>query len=305
MKILLLYNASARRCGFANYGVQTEVALRRAGCDVTVWDGDYPVVYARQQIPGTVYLGLFPPDVARYDVIHIIWHAATMNHYAGADWAGLRALPGGGPLVSWLDGGPSNTFCPFAEHMQVKWSSYPREGYHLTPFPIPDWVTELPAPDPVFTVGMTTVRGDGIGRIINACAAQGWATNLPTPDQWLSLDDEVRRLARSTVNVCWYSTPPLWKDRAGAPSTALASHRPLLVNADSLLGHLVDYPDLYHGQYPDLGGPDLEAALQQIHADWQAGTLRMPSHVLDDLSWTRAAAEFVRVWQHLLWVPRG
>lgn len=296
MKVCLIYNASDRRCGFVNYGQQTETALRRAAHDLTVWDGTYEQVYGRQQLPTTPYLGMFPPDVLTYDVVHTIWHAMTLNHYAGAPWEQLA----GGPLLSWIDGGPSNASCPFKAHMQVRWGHYPRpieEAYHVTPLPIPDWVTDLPRPNPSFTVGATSVRGDGVEELRQVCVTHGWQTNLPQPGQWLSVEDEIRRLARSSVNVCWYDTPPLWKDRAGAPSTALASRRPLLITDDSLLGHLWGYTDLYHGRLAVRGGPDLSACLTQITADHAAGTLNLPWKVLEDFSWTSVTTDFTRVWE--------
>jgi hypothetical protein len=296
VKVLLIYNASDRRCGIANYGYQTAVALTRAGHELTVWDGTYSAVYARQQV-NAPSLGMFPPDVNTYAVVHTCWHAMTLNHYAGAPWADVTALR------SWVNGGPSNTTCPFEPFMDVRWGHYRSAeraalGYHMTPLPIADWVTDLPAPDPVFTVGATSIRGDGVPEIRQVCEAHGWAMNLPDPTAWLTLEDEVRRLARSTVNVCWYNTPPLWKDWGGAPSTALASHRPLLISQDSLFEPLWHRADLYHGeiqrgedQPPTLGG-----YLEAIHRDWQAGTLRMPAQVLQDLSWTTVAADFTRVW---------
>lgn len=110
----------------------------------------------------------------------------------------------------------------------------------------------------------------------------------------------MRRLARSSVNVCWYNTTPLWRDRAGAPSTALASKRPLLITDDSLLGHLQGYYDLYHGRLISHGGPGLDACLSAIQWDWAGGRLRMPQQVLHDFSWTSVAQDFTRVWEEAL-----
>ncbi len=286
MKILLIANFSDRRCGFQNYAMQTLTALARAGHDVTAYDGTYSAVYARQQ---TGDPGFLPPDAATYDVIHVIWHALTLNHYSGCTWPA-------GPLLSWWDGGPSNASCPFADSMQVRWSAYTREGYAYNWYPIPDWIPALPDPPTAFTVGATSVRGDGVAEIRQVCEQHGWATNLPVPDQWLPIEDEVRRLARSTVNVCWYDTPAIWLDRAGAPSMALASHRPLLITDDSLLGHLHAYQDLYHGKIAKRGGPTLDMCLSQIAWDHHGGSLRLPGAVLADLSWTRAAEVFTEVW---------
>jgi hypothetical protein len=303
MKVCVIGNVSDTRCGISNYSQQTAIALARHGHDVTVWDGTYSVVYQRQQ-EGDWHLGMFPHDLPNYDVVHLCWHALTLNHYSGAPWAELAHLPGGGPLRSWVDGGPSNASCPFRDWMQVLWGHYESEerralGYHMTPLPIPDWITDLPAPDLVFTVGATSVRGDGIAEIRQVCEQHGWALNLPRPE-WLTLEEEVRRLARSTVNVCWYDTPPIWRDWAGAPSTALASRRPLLISRDSILQPLWDRSDLYHGAQIKFAGAGLNAHLWAIHRDWQLGDLRMPSQVLRDLSWSTVAAEFTRVWKEAL-----
>lgn len=295
MKICLISNFSDTHCGFRNYSDQTAIALRRAGHQVTVWDGTYSAVYARQQ-RGAPFLGMFPPDVDTYDVVHTIWHAMTLNHYAGAPWEAVHH-----PIRSWIDGGPSNASCPFKAQMDVRWGHYPRppeEQYHVTPLPIVDWITDLPAPDPIFTVGATSVRGDGLGEIRAVCAANAWATNLPD-GQWRPVEDEIRRLARSSVNVCWYNTPPLWRDMAGAPSTALASHRPLLISRDALLWHLWDRPDLYHGQVARKGAcrSSLEDDLILLSAQFHQGTLRRPQQVLQDFSWTSVAVDFTRVWE--------
>lgn len=297
LKVLLIGNTADRRCGFANYTQQMTTAMRREPGVVCVpFDGTYSTVYARQQQPDNVYLGMFPDDVLSYDVVHIIWHAATMNHYAGAPWDKVRSA---GILTSWWDGGPGDASCPFADHMQIRWSSYPREGYHELPYSVPDWVTDLPEPADVFTVGASSIRGDGIAELTEVCLRQNWALNLPAPGQWLSVEDEVRRLAKSTVNVCWYNTPAIWPDRASAPAMMLAAKRPILINDDHLVAHLHHYPafqGVFHGFRHRAAGPDMETSLKLIYAASGAGLPR-PLKVVDDLSWRRAAVEFVRVWE--------
>lgn len=288
MKILLVSNFSDKRCGYQNFSVQMLTALRRAGHEVTPFDGTYSAVYARQQEGQS---GFLPPDAGGYDVIHTIWSAQTMNHYSGCQWPT-------GPLLSIWDGGPSDAYCPFMGVMQCRWTCYDRsaEGYHENWYPIPDWINDLPETSPEFTVGCTSVRGDGVAEIREVCERRGWEMNLPTPGAWIPLEEEVRRLALSTVNVSWYQTPPLWKDRAGAPSTALASHRPLLVSQDSLLSHLEGFSDLYHGTLKVHGGAGLEAALEAVWDDWKASRLVYPSEVLDRLSWSRSAALYGQIW---------
>jgi hypothetical protein len=164
-------------------------------------------------------------------------------------------------------------------------------------YPVTDWVTDLPEPDPVFTVGASSVRGDGIAVLQQVCADHGWALNLPD-GHWRSIEDEVRRLARSTVNVCWYHTGGPYKDRASAPSTMIAAKRAVLINQDLLLEHLHSAADLYHGvshsSPEDTAG--LTQALEEVEADWRRGRLIVPKDTYEWLSWTRAAERLVESW---------
>ncbi len=292
MKVLVVYNASDQRCGFANFGSQLVTALGRAGVEVTAWDGTYSVLHARSERGEPDF---FPADIESYDVLQTVWHAATLNHYSGAPWSILRH-----PLRSWWDGGPSNTYCPFADTMQQRWTVYPRDGYHILWYPVVDWVADRPPEAPTFTVGASSVRGDGVPLIDAICAAHGWATNLPAPDQWLSIDDEVRRLARSSVNVCWYRTPDLWLDRGGAASTLLAAGRPVLINNDRMLAHLYDAEDIYHCDRAETPTGDvvlLEAALVALAA---APVRRLPYETATRLSWTAATRVLLDTWTRTL-----
>ena len=298
MRVLLIGNRSDRRCGFQNFTAQMQHALHARGdVELTMYDGTYSAVYARQQDPHRYYDGFFPSDVFDFDVVHIVWNAMTMNHYSGAPW---QLLNGAGITTSWWDGGPSDASCPFGEYMRVKWSDYPREGYEYMAYPVPDWVDDLPATADTFTVGCSSVRGDGVASVRAVCEKHGWDLNLPTPHQWLSIEDEIRRLARSTVNVCWYNTPPLWKNRASAPSMLIAAQRPVLVNEDPLVAHLLPYTydeGVYHGRKDTDSGQTLEECLIALHILWQAGGLERPRRPLYDLSWTRAARQFVQTWE--------
>lgn len=291
MKVLVIGNLTDQRCGFQNFTAQTLTALRRARAEVTSWDGTYPVIYERTQRKEPVF---FPADVEDYDVIHLIWNAMTLNHYNGADWASLRR-----PVISWWDGGPSDASCPFIDWMQIRWSDYPRDGYLYLWYPVPDWIADLPEPDPTFTVGASSVRGDGVAAIRAICEAEGWAMNLPTPGQWVAGEDEIRRLARSHVNVCWYHTPPLWKNRASAPSMMIAARRPLVINADPLVEHLQGLSDIYHA--PDDNSLDgLRATLQEIASTTPKQRI-YPVVTFEQLSWTRAAQHFLSAWEHAIW----
>jgi hypothetical protein len=289
LRVCLIGNLSDRRCGFQNVTQQMITSLgKHPGIALTVWDGTYSSIYARQQ---EGHSGFFPLHT-NFDVVHLIWNAMTMNHYNGAGW---QYLIDQGIVTSWWDGGPSDASCPFIDFQQVRWSDYPRDGYHHLDYPVPDWVDHLPPPDPAFTVGASSVRGDGVPEIQAICESHGWAMNLPTPGVWLSVEDEIRRLARSTVNVCWYNTPPLWHNRASAPSMLLASHRPLLINQDPLVAHLWDDPAVYHEREIRWNGRGLENALVEL-SELSESELRVSWTAIDRLSWTRAAETFVSVW---------
>jgi hypothetical protein len=287
------------RCGMSNFSVQTGIALRRAGAEVDNWDGDYSVIYAKIQRNEPAYL---PADLSPYDVVHFVWHPITINHYTVAHWP-----TGPRPLCSLFLGDlPPHSGCPCLESFPFRVSALPHailstpssRGLVL-PYPIIDWVEDLPEPDPVFTVGYSGVRGDGRDLLQTICARHGWAFNASDPAQWLSIDDEVRRLARSTVNVCWYHEQ---QDIAGAPSTCLASRRPLLINRSAMLRHLFSYGDeLYIGECTDADPGELGVRLLILESAWKLGVpLRRPFRVLHAHSWTTAARRLIREWESVL-----
>lgn len=263
--------------------MQTVTALQRAGHAVLGYDGTYSLVYARREACQESFL---PPDYNSFDVIHVIWHPATFNHYAGAPWDSVTALK------SVWNGCPAAS-CPFNHQMDVKWGVLGREeGHRQIWYPIPDWVEDLPAPNGEFTVGYSGVRGDGLGLLTQICTDRGYKTNFSHPDIWLSQEDEIKRLARSTVNVCWYGGHD---DRSGSAMVCLASKRPLLVNrASPMFTHLYPYPDEV------MLVDDLDTGLlglSVLHMTTGDLTLKFPKQLLDDLSWTAAVKVLEEGWR--------
>lgn len=291
MRILVVGNFSDRRCGFQNFSLQTVTALRRAKHEVFSFDGTYSQVYARQQDPNFTFPQSFlPAAAADLDVIHVIWHPATLNHYSGATWPE-------GPVLSVWNGCPAAS-CPFTDRMDVRWGVLGKEQppHRQLWYPIPDWVTDLPPAAPEFTVGYSGVRREGLGTLEAICRARGWVLNASDPEVWLSQEDEIRRLARSTVNVCWYGYAH--DDRSGSAMVCLASRRPLLTNTAPMFTQLAPYA---HEHYRAIGGEGrevLESALETIYREWfdyEEG-MRYPRQVLTDLSWTAAVAELEKGW---------
>ncbi len=297
MRVLLVANFSTPRCGFQNYATQMTTALQRAGVDVTTFDGTYPQVYARIQ-EGLGDAAYFPPDVASYDVVHLVWHPATMNHYGGARYPS-------GPLYSFWNGQPVGASCPFQDKFHLSWSPIPTPGHEDHFYPIVDWIDDLPAPDPPFTVGVTGVRQEGFEQVAAVCEKHGWVLNAPTAGVWLSIEDEIKRLARSTINVCWYSDKH--PDRSGGVMTALAAKRPVGLSKVQMFDHLREedgslMPDLFWAQYHE---SSLERMLLDVRRRWDRGEIRLghygnyrqPSaETWDRFRWTRAVERFLQVW---------
>lgn len=285
MNILLIGNLSDRKCGFQNFSHQTVTALRRAGHTVTAWDGVYSNTYARREAGLDPF---FPEDKDTYDVTHVIWHPATMNHYSGV--TALSRWPKG--VLSVWNGCPAAS-CPFTGEMDIRWGVLGREPeHHQLWYPIPDWVDDLPQPNAEFTVGNSGVRGDGVGLITEICARRGWQTNLSDPAVWLTQEDEIRRLARSTVNVCWYGKAH--DDRSGAAMVSLGARRPFLCNDVMMMTHLKPFSDVYFAR--DEQG-DLECWLTLIEDDFQRGKLTYPKAVYDFYRWSRAVTVLEEGWQ--------
>jgi hypothetical protein len=224
-------------------------------------------------------------------VIHLNWHPIALNTYTPAHFPWPK---GTGPLVSvYLNDVPPWSGCPVADRAECLVAPEAYEGGpdHLMVYPIPDWVTDLPEPNPEFTVGLSGVRGDGHPEVRGVCETHGWTINATPEGPWATPEEEIRRLARSTVNVCWYHQQ---RGIAGTPSVMLGSRRPLLLNDSQM------FRPWWAGSYAKelyLAQPHitLEEALKRIHGHWQADRLVLPGpDVYAFHGWTVAA-------QHLIW----
>lgn len=279
MKILHL-TATARRCGISNFGVQMSAALEKAGHSVLTWDIEYSHMYALIQQGLPAYL---PEAAWTYDVVHHNWHPITSNTFGPGHFEGL-------PLVSvYLNDIPPWSGCPFHDRADVRFTAEPSPGCVVLPYPIADWVEDLPEPTESFSVGVAGVRGDGIWRVREVCAKYGWEVIEPPREGWLPFDDAVRHQARATVNVQWYFEG---RGKSGGASQAIASRRPVLLNHSQMFSHYHDYADcLYFRE-------DLESALLELHRDWGQGTLRFPDRVIAERGWLSWGVPlFVDTWE--------
>lgn len=303
LRVLVIGNFSVAPCGIRNFADMTFVGLcRHPDLLVRAWDATYDLIYARREAQEPTYL---PNDWYSFDVIHLNWHPIALNTYNPEHFPWPK---GEGPLLSvYLNDVPPWSGCPVAERAECLVAPeyyYPSEGKagpdHLMVYPIPDWVDNLPEPAKDFTVGWSGVRGDGAADIRGVCEQHGWAMNMTEAPQdrqapWVSVEDEIRRLARSTVNVCWYRQQ---RGIAGTPSVALGSRRPLLLNGSAMFKPWWDFRyanELYTSTLT------LEQALISCHEAWTGGRLPLPGpRVYADHSWTTAARNLVAHWTQTL-----
>lgn len=289
MRILNLLNQDAGRCGIANFARQVTTALTRAGAEVAEWNANYSEIYRRREA-GEPYSGYFPPDLPSYDAVFLGWHPGAMNHYTEDHFRAARAA--GVVTAVYLHDIPPWSGCPLAGVADVLFSAEPwHPDCHVIPYPVIDWVGDLPPANPDFTVGWSGVRGDGLEDLREICEQRGWELNASDPGEWLSIEDEVRRLARSSVNVCWYREG---RGISGAASTCLASGRPLLVNHSPMLAHLRGAPDVYCFEK----NTSLDAAMTEVWA--RCWGLAVPVLTKQRLGWEKAAVRMVGVFEAAL-----
>lgn len=299
MKVLVVGDFTSQPCGIRNFADQTVTALaRHPGLEVTPWDGYYPEIYRRREAGEPAYL---PADAETYDVIHVNWHPIAFNTYGPDHFPCPRARaypdpPGRlpkvvkGPILSvYLHDIPPWSGCPFHERADVCFTSEPSPGCVVLPYPVADWV-ELPPCDPtVFSVGCSTLRGDGVAEVEAICAARGWPFRVPDRTAgWRAFEEEVQRIARNTVNVLWYHEG---RGKSGGLSQTIAARRPVIISESPMFDHFAEYYwELYRGA-------NLEKLLQFAYTDWVGQDMMRPISSAEGRSWSKATAQMVAAWE--------
>lgn len=312
MKVLVVGDFTSQPCGIRNFADQTYAALsRHPGLQVAKWDGHYPELYRRREAQEATYL---PADAHTYDVIHVNWHPIAFNTYGPGHFpapAIYAEVPTPGPfrvgapitlptftplrvtlrkpiLSVYLNDIPPWSGCPFHDQADVRFAAEPSEGCIELPYPCADWI-QLPQADQGFSVGCSTVRGDGVKVVEKVCAKEGW--DFRTPDHskgWRTYEEEVQRIARNTVNVLWYFEG---RGKSGGLSQAISARRPVICSGSPMFSHFWDYRgDIYFSD-------DLEEALQEVYEDWENNTLTRPTRAAEARSWTRATQRMVEAWE--------
>lgn len=254
MRLGLVSNWGSTCCGVAQFGRNWLDALVRAGHSVLylAW-GDW---------------------TAPVDRILINWDSGTLPHGPVPD----------GSLVyihHWYRGQPANL--DRAIVCSPVSSQVPPERY--LPYPVPDWPAQvqeyaerrMPVPRPAVvprTLGVTTLRGQGVDYLQQACAQIGWTLCAPT--QWRETREEVLRLAACAVVALYYSDSP---GRSLALATSLAARRPLLLSRCSqMFAFAWENPQVYWVDFAHDPAPIVARLPQIAAAGDQAG-------IPDDAGW--------------------
>lgn len=279
MRVLHVSNHSAPRCGVQFFGQQCSAALRAEGVDVVDWDGYYPAVHAREEQRQPSYL---PDDLFSYDVIHFNWQPGTLGHYLP------DMLPPGLPYSVFLHDLPPWSTCLILDRMRTVFALEDFPGAVEIPPPAPDYRPAVQRA-PEVTIGRSNIRDAGREELAAICARHGWVLNDVSPT-WLTEAEEVDRLARSWVNVVWYTEN---RSRGSAAMMCAAAGRPLLLNEESTrFGHLRRFPELYFRPLHAL-----ETALLDLVSAVSADVAQHPTAVADAHSWRCAARTMITAWE--------
>lgn len=281
MRILVITNASTERCGVRAYGEEMIAAIRRAGHTVDVWDGTYSAVVAHGYLPHASW---------RYDLLHLNWDPQAINHYLPEHFR-----PGLPPLSLFLHDVPPNSTCPVFDVARWRFGFEPGDGIQVVPEGIPPSPAGLsagPAAADRPIIGVTGIRNDpGMAMVADACQRHGWAFNAPswwTGGPWLSTDDEIRRLSRSSVNVCWYQTTGRGKSMAAC--FCLAARRPLVLSPSTMFSALWPYADeIFIGSRFDV----------EVLEEGIRSALRLPvvaKRAIQELAWDRVIEPVLAAW---------
>jgi hypothetical protein len=289
MRVLMLANLSPLRCGEKEYALIWAGELRKLGVEITLWNGGHPAS--------------LPEDAASYDLIHVNWGPAQMGHW------GEGMIPEGVPLSIFLHDVPPNSTCLLAPRAQLLMSYEPMEGSVVLDHAVPSYVPSA-KPSEEITVGVTGIRGDGGHEIVrDTCARLGWGYSAPAwweergnasveQGRWLSTEEEIERLARSTINVCWYHTSGRGKSMGAM--FCLAARRPLILSQSTMFSHLHPYKDeimIVEDSHYDLAGklePALEMMLEKMGMGFYGG---YGDRAREELSWGRLAEKIKELWE--------
>lgn len=293
MRVLVVGPFSNPRCGEAEYSRNLVLALRGIGVAVSTWDGYYPNAHAN---------GYLPPDVAFYDLIHVVWGPANLGHYLP------EHFPERVPLSVFLADVPPHVTCLLWDRADILVSVHGKlergewvpevEGTYLIEHPAPEALAPLyPLPNRI-RVGVTGIRNDpGHGMVRELCEQRGWEFSAPDPARWLSTQEELRRLEACHVLACWYQE----RERGISMGVGycMAAGRPIVLSPSRMFNHVRRWPgEFYWGRY--YFEAELERQIEHALDDLEVGLARLPDKSYRTLSWKGTAHHLVALWEQTI-----
>lgn len=291
MRVLSIAAFGNIKCGEREYALLWNRELRKLGVEIDEWDGFYPTAKER---------GYFPPNVGEYDLVHLNWGPANLGHYVP------EMVPKGLKLSIFLHDVPPNSTCLLQDRAQLLIAHEPGPGFHVINHAIPPYAGPFLHQRHPICVGVTGLRADpGMGMVQHVCAEWGWDISLPKwvkGGPWITMEEEIARLATTTFNVCWYQTSGRGKSMGAM--LAAAARRPLLLSGSSMFSVLIPAfgHEIYHvkGGQPDWTVDTLAFYMDAVMKDIEAGVAPVPQDCLVDLAWEKTARKIKDLWEGML-----
>lgn len=293
MRVLFITNSATERCGVRVYGELWMAHLRQAGVEIDEWDGTYQSIQARRTDDWDGYL---PRYLDHYDLLHLNWDPQAINHYVPPHFG--TAVP---PLSVFLHDVPPNSTCPVAGIADLLLAHEPGEGIVRIDHAVPTYRSSVPIlaarPSSQLIVGTSGIRDDpGVALVEQVCQRNGWIHNRNK--RWLTTEEEIDRLAKSDVNVCWYATSGRGKSLAAM--LMVAAQRPLVLSGSTMFSALRGYWPTQTRTHDALHQPtawyhDLDHLTGVIQGAAHRGS--RPTYAADALSWTRCAQQIKALWE--------
>jgi hypothetical protein len=259
MKVALVSNWDQTiGCGVGNFGVDWSQALQIAGHEVSRCRWNEATTDCEKVVinwdSGTMPPGELMPKGAVVFVHHI-----------------YRGQPEG--LAD------ATVLCPMRDTIpHAEYFPYPVSPYRCT------------VPIERGTVGVTTIRKEGLDYLTAAAARRG--LRICPPDRWRSTTEEIARLSACECLAAWYTNSP---GRSLALATMLAAQRPLLLSDGSqMFEYAAGSEEVYWAPYTNQEVEIIARGFDQILADGHAA--RIPTHLAANWSWPVAIQRLEQLW---------